>query len=29
MVKYLKEHNMPTSNIEDIDSWIDMLQNCR
>lgn len=26
---WLKEHNMPTSNIEDIDSWIDMLQNCR
>lgn len=26
---WLKEHNMPVSNIEDIDSWIDMLQNCR
>ena len=26
---WLKEHNMPTSNIEDIDSWVDMLQNCR
>lgn len=26
---WLKEHNMPISNIEDIDSWIDMLQNCR
>ena len=26
---WLKEHNMPISNIKDIDSWIDMLQNCR
>ena len=26
---WLKEHNMPISNIEDIDSWIDILQNCR
>ena len=26
---WLKEHNMPISNIDDIDSWIDMLQNCR
>ena len=26
---WLKEHNMPISNIEDINSWIDMLQNCR
>lgn len=26
---WLREHNMPVSNIEDIDSWIDMLQNCR
>ena len=26
---WLKEHNMPISNIEDIGSWIDMLQNCR
>lgn len=26
---WLREHNMPISNIEDIDSWIDMLQNCR
>ena len=26
---WLKEHNMPTSNINDIDAWIDMLQNCR
>ena len=26
---WLKEHNMPISNIEDIKSWIDMLQNCR
>ena len=26
---WLKEHNMPTSNIDDINSWIDMLQNCR
>lgn len=26
---WLKEHNIPISNIEDIDSWIDMLQNCR
>ena len=26
---WLKEHNMPISNIENINSWIDMLQNCR
>ena len=26
---WLKERNMPISNIKDIDSWIDMLQNCR
>ncbi len=26
---WLKEHNMPTSNITDVDAWIDMLQNCR
>lgn len=26
---WLKEHNMPISNIEDIGSWMDMLQNCR
>lgn len=26
---WLKEHNMPISNIEDIGYWIDMLQNCR
>jgi hypothetical protein len=26
---WLKEHNMPISNITDVDAWIDMLQNCR
>ena len=26
---WLKEHNMPISNIEDVEAWIDMLQNCR
>ena len=26
---WLKEHNTPTSNITDVDTWIDMLQNCR
>lgn len=26
---WLKEYNMPTSNITDVDAWIDMLQNCR
>lgn len=26
---WLKEHNMPISNIADVDAWIDMLQNCR
>lgn len=26
---WLQEHNMPISNITDIDAWIDMLQNCR
>lgn len=26
---WLKEHSMPTSNITDVDAWIDMLQNCR
>lgn len=26
---WLKEHNMPTTNITDVDAWIDMLQNCR
>lgn len=26
---WLREHNMPISNIEDIEAWIDMLQNCR
>lgn len=26
---WLKEHNMPISNIDDIEAWIDMLQNCR
>lgn len=26
---WLKEHNMPTSNITNVDAWIDMLQNCR
>ena len=26
---WLIEHNMPISNIEDIEAWIDMLQNCR
>ena len=26
---WLKEHNMPISNIKDVEAWIDMLQNCR
>ena len=26
---WLREHNMPISNIEDVEAWIDMLQNCR
>ena len=26
---WLREHNMPISNIDDIEAWIDMLQNCR
>ena len=26
---WLKQHNMPIGNIEDVNSWIDMLENCR
>ena len=29
VTEWLKEHNMPSTNIQDIDAWLDMLENCR